>query len=101
MPSLLDETLDLPSHLDAKSVVALQSALLERRGRALGLNGEHVAHVGGLGLQLLLSAEETWRADGQILTIFSPSEAMAGGLARLGAADLLNRAVECATLLEV
>lgn len=68
--------INLPAVLDLRAVEPLKAALLEQRGQDLTLDASAVERVGGLGLQLLMSAVKTWQADGKILTFLNVSEAM-------------------------
>lgn len=76
--------LSLPVRLDSSTVSGLVQSLLSLRGRDLDLCGMNVERVGGQGLQVVLSAFETWSADGQRLRIVDPSVALCRGLEMLG-----------------
>jgi len=78
------ETLALPSCLDLSSAAALARDLTARRGAALRLDASAVERVGGLGLQVLLSARLTWRNDGVGFAVVDPSEAFRADCAQLG-----------------
>ena len=69
-------TVVLAPVLDLRAAEPLQVELLAARGQALTLDGSAVERLGGLCLQVLLSAIRTWRADGQALTFVNASEAM-------------------------
>ena len=79
----------LPAVLDLSAASSLASALLERRGAAVVLDGAGVERVGGQCLQVLLAACATWRADGKDFAIGQASAALVAGLAALGAAGLI------------
>ena len=79
-------TLMLPKVLDAPAAEPLVEALLALRGQPLLLDAQEVTRVGGLGLQVLLSARSTWEADGQRLDIVNFTPAMQATLALCGAA---------------
>ncbi len=81
--------LPLAPALDAGAAAPLRDALLERRGVALGLDGSNVERIGGLCLQVLLSAAEAWAFDRTSFGIVNASEALLQGLERMGASDLL------------
>ena len=83
-------TVVLPPVLDLRAAEPLKGELLAARGQALTLDGAAVERLGGLCLQLLLSAIRTWRADGQALTFVNVSEAFASQWSAFGAsaADL-------------
>ena len=76
----------LPKVLDAPAAEPLVEALLALRGQPLLLDAQEVTRVGGLGLQVLLSARSTWEADGQRLDIVNFTPAMQATLALCGAA---------------
>jgi chemotaxis protein CheX len=71
----MPEVFSLPAALDLRSAGSLKSELLARRGQELALDASGVERIGGLGLQVLLSARKTWAADSQRLELRSPSEA--------------------------
>lgn len=79
------ERIELPSVLGLTEAAGLRDRLLAARGRMLDLDGSKVERLGGLGLQILLSAHFTWDRDGQRLRLLQPSEALRDGLALLGA----------------
>jgi chemotaxis protein CheX len=83
-PLLLDPILDL------KAAAPLQSALLARRGQALEIDGSAVQRLGGLCLQVLISAHRTWGEDGAPLTFAQRSEAFDDALGRFGAHGRLD-----------
>ncbi|RZJ31130.1 MAG: STAS domain-containing protein [Brevundimonas sp.] len=59
----------LPSVLDIRAAGPLQAELLGLRGQPVTLDASAVERLGGLCLQVLLSARATWAADGQDLTV--------------------------------
>ena len=63
----------LPSVLDIRAAGPLQAEILGLRGQPLTLDVSAVERLGGLCLQVLLSARATWAADGQPLTV-APGE---------------------------
>ena len=71
MPSVVA----LPAVLDIQAAEALRGQLLGARGQPLTIDGSAVERLGGLCLQVLLSAQRTWAADGQALAIDPASEA--------------------------
>ena len=83
-------TVVLAPVLDLRAAEPLKGELLAARGQALTLDGSAVERLGGLCLQVLLSALATWRADGQALTFINVSEALASQWSAFGgsAADL-------------
>ena len=81
-------TLALPQVLDLKAADPLRAELLGLRGRDLELDASEVARLGGLCLQVLLSARQTWAADGRRLRLASVSEAFSEQWAAFAAPDL-------------
>jgi chemotaxis protein CheX len=75
----------LPKVMDLASAAPLKAELLARRGGPLELDGSEVQRMGGLAVQLLLSAQTTWAADGQPFRAAESSDAMREALANLGA----------------
>jgi chemotaxis protein CheX len=74
--------------LDMTAAGPLAQALTARRGQAVALDASGVRRVGGQCLQVLLSAEATWAADGHPFRIVDPSPDFADGVALMGAAWL-------------
>jgi chemotaxis protein CheX len=81
-------SLTLPEVIDSASVSGLRGALLEHRGQDLNVDASLVRRIGGLGLQVLISAARTWEADGHSLRLESPSPAFTDILRLTGAAVL-------------
>ena len=79
------ETVELPPVLGLTEAAGLRDRLLSVRGRMIDLDGSKVERLGGLGLQILLSAYSTWGRDGQRLRLLQPSDALRDGLALFGA----------------
>jgi chemotaxis protein CheX len=77
--------MNLPQILDLAAAAPLRQALLEARGQPLELDASRVERLGGLCLQVLLSAQAVWAADGYAFRIVNPSPAFAEA-ARLMAA---------------
>ncbi len=80
------DALPLDEVLDLQAARPLADSLLARRGSDLELDGSGVSRIGGLCLQVLLSAHDTWAADGKTLSLLNPSAAFVDGLNRLGVA---------------
>ena len=80
----------LPAVLDLRAADPLKAQLLAVRGHETALDASAVERLGGLCLQVLLSALATRRADGQALTFINVSEALASQWSAVGAsaADL-------------
>ena len=66
--------LELPPLLDITAAGPLAAQLLDLRGRDLAIDAAHVQRLGGQCLQVLLSAEHTWRADGANFAIEAASD---------------------------
>ena len=82
------EAVVLPAVLDLRAAASLKSELLARRGQPLSLDASGVDRLGGLSLQVLLSAVRTWAADGQSLTVSPASEAFVEQCRAFGAVAL-------------
>jgi len=67
--------LALPAVLDIQAAEPLRVQLLGARGRSLTLDASSVERLGGLCLQVLLSAQRTWAAEGHDLVVDPASEA--------------------------
>lgn len=80
--------LDLPPALDLRAAPDLAASLLAHRGGDISLNGSAVRHLGGQCLQVLLSAQRTWAADGRTFRLLSASQDLRAGAALLGANEL-------------
>lgn len=61
--------------LDIRAAEPLRGELLALRGQAVSLDASRVERLGGLCLQVLLSARRTWATDGQSLTLAASSGA--------------------------
>ncbi len=84
----------LPSVVDLKAVGALQAEFLAVRGRPLDVDARDVTRLGGLGLQVLMSAKSTWRSDANDFRIVEPSEDFLKALQLFGAPHLEAAALE-------
>ncbi|MDY6923128.1 MAG: STAS domain-containing protein [Pseudomonadota bacterium] len=67
--------LTLPAVLDIQSAEALRAQLLEHRGQPLAVDGSGVERLGGLCLQVLMSAMRTWAEDGHPFVVSPASGA--------------------------
>lgn len=65
--------LALPPALDADAAVALANALCDLRYAPLTLDAAPLRRIGAQGLQTLLSAARSWRADSVALTFINVS----------------------------
>lgn len=82
------ETVTLVDSLDMTAAKPLAKSLLAVRGKPVALDAANVRRIGGQCLQVLLSAQATWAADGQPFEIVQPTPEFAEGLALMGAAHL-------------
>jgi len=82
----MGQPLILAPVLDLNAAAPLRATLLEHRGEPLSLDASHVQRLGGLCLQVLLSAARTWADDGRIFEIAPRSAAFDEALALFGAA---------------
>jgi len=86
----MSDALLLEPVLDLKAATPLQSALLGRRGQALEIDASAVERLGGLCLQVLISAHKTWGDDGVPLHVAPRSEAFTEALRLFGATTRLD-----------
>lgn len=68
-------SLALPTTMDIHQAEPLRNGLLALRGQSVTLDASAVDRLGGLCLQVLLSAQRTWVGDGQVLSFGAVSEA--------------------------
>ncbi|MDQ8029022.1 MAG: STAS domain-containing protein [Brevundimonas sp.] len=79
----------LPSVLDIRAAGPLQAEILGLRGQPVTLDASAVERLGGLCLQVLLSARSTWAADGQPFDVTTgDSSTFSDQWAAFGAAPL-------------
>lgn len=76
--------LELPEVLDIKAAAPLTVEFLTLRGRSIDIDASRVGRLGGLCLQVLLSAANTWKIDEIPFALINPSREFVEGLARLG-----------------
>lgn len=74
----------LPAILDLQAAEPLRAELMALRGRPLSLDASQVTRMGGLCLQVILSARKTWAADGLTLELDQPSDAFIEQLGTFG-----------------
>ena len=77
----------LPAVLDLKVAAPLQAELLAVRGGPVGIDASAVERLGGLCLQVLLSARSTWADDGQDLCFPEASAAFSDQWRAFGAPE--------------
>jgi chemotaxis protein CheX len=83
-PRAAEDVLSLPSLLDLPAARPLAAALLERRGKPITIDASAVGQVGAQCLQVLLSAKQTWQADGVSLSIVNCAARMIEDLKLVG-----------------
>ncbi|MCA0872275.1 STAS domain-containing protein [Seohaeicola saemankumensis] len=76
--------LQLPQHLDLTVCEDLSAQLMALRHTAVQISAAQVGFVGALALQLLLSAQRQWQADGAAFSVTDPSDAFREGTELLG-----------------
>lgn len=81
-------TLTLAESLDMNAAAPLLQALKDKRGKPLSVDASQVRRLGGQCLQVLLSAQATWAADGQPFEIAEASPEFTDGIALMGASQL-------------
>ncbi len=74
----------LADKLSTSEAAGLRTRLLERLGADLILDGSAVSMLGAQSLQVLLSARQSWAADGKQFEIRNPSRELMDGLGQLG-----------------
>ena len=67
----------LPEVLDLQQAETLRTQLLALRGQPVVIDGSAVERLGGLCLQVLISAQQSWASDGHSLCIDGVSQAFA------------------------
>lgn len=80
--------LKLPAILDIQEAEPLRMQLVSLRGAPLTVDGSAVERLGGLCLQVLISAQQTWARDGHSLVIDRVSEDFANQWNAFGAAGI-------------
>jgi chemotaxis protein CheX len=78
----------LPAILDLQAAEPLRAELMALRGRPLNMDASQVARMGGLCLQVILAARNTWAADGVAIQLDQPSEAFIEQLGAFGNPEL-------------
>lgn len=75
----------LPAIMDLRAAAGLARDLMMLRGRPISLDASGVERLGGLGLQVLISARLSWFADQLGFSLVGASDAFQADCARLGA----------------
>ncbi len=81
-------TVSLIQILDLQAAEPLRAELISLRGRPLEIDASQVNRLGGLCLQVLMSARKIWAEDGVALTVNQPSSAFSDQLAAFGNPEL-------------
>ena len=74
----------LPEALDLTAAAPLSQSLLTHRGKPLTIDASRVTRTGARGLQVLLAAAATWKADEVSIRLDKPSEEFLEGSRLLG-----------------
>ena len=82
----MSASLSLPAVLDLAQAEVLKAALLPMRGQSVVIDASRVERLGGLCLQVLISAQQTWASDGHALKIDDVSREFADQWNAFGAA---------------
>lgn len=83
----MSASLSLPAILDLAQAETLKAALLPMRGQSVVIDASRVERLGGLCLQVLISAQKTWASDGHVLKIDDVSREFADQWKAFGAAS--------------
>ena len=78
----------LPPVLDLQAAEPLRAELMSLRGRPLSLDASQVTRLGGLCLQVLMSARKIWVEDGVSLMVDQLSSGFSEQLAAFGDPEL-------------
>ena len=81
-------TVSLTPVLDLQAAEPLRAELMSLRGRPLEIDASQVTRLGGLCLQVLMSARKIWAEDGVTLTVNQPSQAFSDQLTAFGEPEL-------------
>jgi chemotaxis protein CheX len=74
--------------LDLQAAEPLRAELMSLRGKALDIDASQVTRLGGLCLQVLMSARKIWSEDRVALTVNQPSSAFSEQLTAFGNPEL-------------
>lgn len=80
----------LPEILDLRAAGPLAAELAGRRGLDLQVDASRVRTLGGQCLQVLLSAQSCWLAEGAQFHLAAPSDEFSSGVALFGAVSLIH-----------
>ena len=79
---------DLAPVLDLQAAEPLRAELMALRGRPMIIDASQVTRLGGLCLQVLMSARKIWVEDGLSLRVDQPSSGFSDQLAAFGNPEL-------------
>ena len=81
---------ELPAVCDTAAADKLRADFLALRGNDVDVDASSVRRIGVLSLQVLLSAERTWRSDGKRLSIVLPTAELVDSVALLGLSKVMT-----------
>ena len=84
-----DSSFALPAKMDVDAAHRLKGTLLRHRNQPLSIDASDVQQMSTLCLQVLLSAQKSWRREGNGFVVRNPSPAFRDSVALLGAETLL------------
>lgn len=79
---------ELPAILDLKAAAQLRDEFCAAKGGPLDVDASKVQRLGGLCLQVLLSAQRSWDVEGKPFRVVDPSPDFLEGVKAFGAAAL-------------
>ena len=80
----------LPQIMKTPECAALYTFLRAHDGQPVNIDGKDVNRLSGLAVQLLVCAQQIWRARGVTFQLLSPSDALCRSLALAGFADIAD-----------
>lgn len=86
---------DLPERLDSNSAQDIYVQIDAHKDKNIELNGQQVTKIGGLCLQVLISAKDEWARNSLSFQFQSPSEALSEFLSKIGRDDLMTPEAVC------
>jgi chemotaxis protein CheX len=82
--SAATDALVLPEALDSSSAGGIKDLLLARRGSPIVVDAGQVRRTGMQVMQILISAAQTWQADGQSYVVKNPTQEFLDTIALVG-----------------
>lgn len=82
--SVATDALVLPEALDSLSAGGIKELLLARRGSPIVVDAGQVRRTGMQVMQILISAAQTWQADGQSYVVKNPTQEFLDTIALVG-----------------